>query len=518
MLLAGLIAALISIRVDQAGYPSHAPKIGVVVAEPPASSFSIGSIRGALSEPVLDPDSGDFVQWADFSRLSTPGTYELRIDDAAGTPVVISADPYGPVLQSATRAFYGQRCGMAVDLGGGYTHGLCHREGAFHPSSGRSGTATSTAGWHDAGDYGRYVVNSGISTATLLWAAELFDLEILEEIRWNLNWMLTMQDEDGGVFHKQTSLQFPPLVLRAEDDRSTSYVIGKGSCATANFAAVMAMAARHDQRYLAPAKKAWAWLARHPDVTFTNPSDVVTGEYGDKDCRDERQWAAAEIWRATGDASARDYFVSNADEAIGAIRSDSPPSWNDLGAFGAWRWALHAPAGDRTRRAIVARTLATADAIVQRSARHPYRIPLVTDDYVWGSNAVAANYALHLLIANELRPDRRYVNAALDVVHYLLGRNNHALSFVTGVGSRSVMHPHHRPSEADGIDAPWPGLLAGGPNKGRQDEVLKELPVSTPPAKSYVDDARSYASNEIAINWNAPLVFVIAGCRQQGGR
>jgi endoglucanase len=141
-------------------------------------------------------------------------------------------------------------------------------------------------------------------------------------------------------------------------------------------------------------------------------------------------------------------------------------------------------------------------------------VSLATNDYVWGSNAVAANYAMELLLANRLRPDPRYVDAALDNLHYLLGRNALGVSFVTQVGTNAARHPHHRPSAADRNDLPWPGLLSGGPNAHRQDPAMQRLP-DLPPAKMFLDDQGSYASNEVAINWNAPLVFLLASTLQQ---
>jgi endoglucanase len=221
------------------------------------------------------------------------------------------------LLELTVAAFHGQRCGTAVDLGGGYRYEACHLRAAFHPSAQAiSKTLPVTKGWHDAGDYGRYVVNSGISAGTLLWAWELYpaqfrDIDLLGEVRWNLEWMLSMQDEDGGVWHKQTSLAFPGFVMPHEDD-TVSYVIGKGSCATANLAAVSAIAARvyektdvaFAQKNLGAATRAWIWLKKNPNVVYRNPSDVTTGEYGDRDCSDERLWAAAELWRTAKDADA----------------------------------------------------------------------------------------------------------------------------------------------------------------------------------------------------------------------
>src|SRR5262249_9086484 len=133
-----------------------------------------------------------------------------------------------------------------------------------------------------------------------------------------------------------------------------------------------------------------------------------------------------------------------------------------------WTYAL-AGTGDEIAAAVRQDSTRAADEIVKRSAGNAYRVSLVASDYVWGSNGVAANYALQLLVANALAPDPRYVEAALDDLHYLLGRNTFSLSWVTQVGENPLRHPHHRPSSADDRPEPWPGLLAGGPNRSRQD-------------------------------------------------
>jgi endoglucanase len=118
---------------------------------------------------------------------------------------------------------------------------------------------------------------------------------------------------------------------------------------------------------------------------------------------------------------------------------------------------------------------------------------------------------MELLVANVLAPDPSYVESAQDDLHYLLGRNTFSISWMTQVGANPYHHPHHRPSGADKNPEPWPGMLSGGPNAGRQDDVLKKLPEGLPSAKVYADEQASYASNEIAINWQAPLVFLLAG-------
>ena len=99
------------------------------------------------------------------------------------------------------------------------------------------------------------------------------------------------------------------------------------------------------------------------------------------------------------------------------------------------------------------------------------------------------------IMAEELKP-----------ADYILGRNATGYCSITGAGSKSPMHPHHRPSVADGIVDPVPGLMVGGPNPAMQDHCHYEF---TEPETAYSDNSCAYASNEIAINWNAPAVYVL---------
>jgi endoglucanase len=542
----------LAIKVDQVGYPVNGPKVALVSS--PATIFEIrrssdGGVvfRGNLAPPQSDPDSGDQVQAADFSGLRRAGIFYLAVPGVGRSwDFTVGKNVFAHAYYMAMRAFYGQRCGTAVDLGPefpGYAHAICHQQGEFHPSSGANGPRDNIGGWHDAGDYGRYMVNSGISTGTLLWAWEIYGRklkniplkipesgngtpDILNEARWNLEWMLKMQDDDGGAWHKQTSEHFSAFVA-PEDDKLPSEVIGTGAapykstCATADLAAVGAIAARVYQPYdakfaaraLETARRAWAWTEKNPDVTFRNPPGVTTGEYGDASCKDERLWAAAELWRTTGEAAYNNFFLKNYAEFLPSL--DSPPAenWASVAPMGLWTYALslRKDADAKAVAAIRERTLNAARAVVERTRRNPYRVSMQAKDYVWGSNGVAAGYGIYLLIANEFEPDNSFVDAARDNLHYLLGRNTFSLSWMTQVGEHSFQHPHHRPSGDGKQPGPWPGLLSGGPNAGRQDAVLAALPKDLPPSKVYADQLASYASNEICINWQASLVFLLAG-------
>jgi endoglucanase len=552
----------LALKVDQVGYPLDGPKIALVTlpslpsvsTNPPYAAFQVRrssdnavAFRGKLAPPEVDANSGDQVQAADFSSFRKAGTYYVEIPGVGRSwKFSIGNDVFEHTYYMAMRAFYGQRCGTAVDMGPefpGYTHAACHLHGEFHPSSGAKGPRDNIGGWHDAGDYGRYVVNSGVTTGTLLWTWEIYGKkikgirlnipetgngtpDILNEARWNLEWMLKMQDEDGGAWQKQTSENFPAFIA-PEDDKLPSEVIGTGAtpykstCATADLAAVAAIAARvykpYDAKFAAltldAARRAWAWTEKYPNVTFRNPHGVNTGEYGDANCRDERLWAAAELDRTTGEAAFSDFFLKNYAEFLPKL--DSPPAenWNQMAPMALWTYALGHRKGSDAQAvdAIRQRTLAAARAVVDRTRANPYHVSMQAKDYVWGSNGVDAEYGMYLLIADMFAPDPSFVYAARDNLHYLLGRNTFSLSWVTQVGDNPFQHPHHRPSGDGKHDKPWPGLLSGGPNAGRADAVLQALPKDLPPAKIYADQLASYASNEICINWQASLVFLLAG-------
>ncbi len=543
------------IKVDQAGYLPELPKLAMVVEQGgrhATGTFTVNkssdrsvAFTGTLGLASSDNDSGDAVQSADFSSVHQIGSFYIDVPGVGRSwDFQIAPNAFDHVYYLAMRSYYGQRCGTAVSMGPDfpqYKHAICHTDGSYDPSSGKSGPHSSAKGWHDAGDYGRYVVNGGISTGSLLWAWDLYGdrlkriglhipesgqtvPDILSEVRWNLDWMISMQDVDGGVFHKQTSTHFCSFIM-PEADKLPSVVVGTGqqpyksSCATADLAAVAATAARlfkpydaaYSDRCLRAAESAWKWLESNPNVTFRNPPGVTTGDYGDRDCSDEHLWASVSLWRATNNTVYEQYFLAHYRDFLEDLRPANPQSWSMVAPLALWDYVLAKGSNTEAVDAIRQRSIAAADQIVERTAASPYHVSLATRDYIWGSNGVAANYSMQLLVADRMQPNPKYFATAMDNVHYILGRNTFSLSWVTHVGQHAFQHPHHRPSAADNVDEPWPGLMSGGPNPGRQDNTMKQMVAAdTKPARAYVDETGAYACNEVAINWNAPLVFALA--------
>ncbi|MBU2883213.1 glycoside hydrolase family 9 protein [Psychrosphaera sp. B3R10] len=534
------------IQLNQVGFLPNENKVAVV-PNVSSSSFALVSkdtgtvvFEGTLSTAASWQVAGDTqFKIADFSPFKTEGQYFIRVagvDESHNFD--IGSTVFDPLHDAALKSYYFNRSGTAIEApySQQWTRAAGHSDEQVKVHASAASTErpeltviSSPKGWYDAGDYGKYVVNSGITTYTLLAAYEHFpdfydnrainipetdDLipDILNETLWNIDWLATMQDPDGGVYHKLTTLNWPGQEMPDEDKRDR-YVIGKSTAATLNFAAVLAMSNRVYQpfdtamsgkreQWLAAAESAWSWAVAHPMEIYQQPADVSSGEYGDSFFNDEFAWAAAELFITTKNIDYFNHYLK--------YRSDvAVPSWSYV-AYLATSTLLFQGEDiiDPVKYAeIKADQLTLADKLVGQYQDSSYKVPMIASDFVWGSNSVALNKALILMQAHKLTDDQTYREVAINILDYVLGRNPTDYSFVTGFGSKSPMFPHHRISDSDGIAEPIPGMVAGGPHSGRQDGCNY---LYTEPARTYIDDWCSFATNEIAINWNAPLVYVLA--------
>ena len=553
LLMSGAVVAATppAIRVNQVGFAPGASKVAVV-QHGAANAFEVvraatGSsvMRGKLGKPSTWTSSGESVRLADFSALREPGAYRLKVAGLAlSDSFEIAPERYRALNAAALKAYYFNRAGAALDArhAGAYARAAGHPDdkvlvhaSAASPERPAGTVLAARKGWYDAGDYNKYITSSAIATFTLLAAYEHFPAyfkrqevnipesgnglpDILDEALWNLEWMLAMQDPaDGGVYHKLTNLTFDAMVMPSEAMTAPRYVVRKSTAAALDFAATMAIASRvfapYEQQVpglpaqmLAQAQAAWRWAEANPVLKFKNPAGVVTGEYGDEMLDDERAWAAAELFLTTRDDN---YYRALKPTPL----SGGVLEWDKVDAL-AWMSLAHHRAslsGAADRALIEQRTDAIAAGLAGAWKASAYRVAMRDSDFVWGSNAVALNQSMLLLQAYRINGKAEYLQAAQSGLDYVLGRNATGLSFVTGFGARTPQHPHHRPSQADQVAAPVPGFVIGGPQPMQQDKAECAAPYpSKLPARSYLDDVCSYASNEVAINWNAPLVYVTA--------
>ena len=558
------------LHVNQIGYLPSLPKVAVLRSTGGAdSAFSVitepgGTVvfEGFGTKKQYWYPADDSVRRYDFSSLTTPGTYRVQIPGkGVSYPFQISQSVFTPIAKGTIKAYYYQRASTALlaTHAGVYARAAGHLDNAVlvhnmaaTASRPANSTISSPKGWYDAGDYGKYVVNSGITVWTLLdaylQAPEFFDTlnlnipesqnklpDLLDEALWNIDWMLTMQDLDGGVYHKLTTANFSGFIMPA-DDKAARYVTMKGTAATLDFAAIMAQTSRIFRRFeaqrpgfsdscLRAALRAWDWAIANPAIAYTqdtskvkNPK-IVTGTYGDGSFSDEKLWAAVELTLATRS----DSFWLAAFSTGKFAGGKTPPGWNNVAALGLMSafGSMDSLLGrvDTSGMQALLKTLGTE--ATNRKATNPYGVPVKEGDLYWGSTAVTGNIALSALHWYAVSRDTLYRNAALAGLDWILGRNALGVSLVTGFGTVTPQNPHHRPSGADGIVAPIPGFVVGGPN-GNQDDASScdAAGASYPytkdiPAISWLDNQCSYASNEIAINWNAPLAAIL-GILQAG--
>lgn len=547
-----------AIHVNQVGYATQGPKLAVVLVAADSASLldDAGAVvwKGPLGTPRFWDAAGDTARLFDFSAFRTPGTWRIVAGDEASFPVRIAEHPWEDVLKGMVKGLWYNRASYAIQASeaGLWTRVAGHPDTAVRvhasavgPVRTKASRIRSPGGWYDAGDYGKYLPSAAISTWSLLHlyrsASGFFDTlavgvpthaevasDLLDEALWELRWMLTMQDpDDGGVYHKLTTLNFPGDAVLPAADRSDRYVVQKSTAATLELAATAAKASRIlkgclpelSDSCLAAARSAWAWARLHPYVLHIDDSlkenylpVVNSGPYDDTDVSDEFDWAAAELLLATDE----DTFATAVELPRRVVTSGYANwlGWADTRSLGLLSLSLEGaghPVAAELSRAADSMLVTTARDLRSGRISNPYHLPKA--GFWWSANTAYANNGFLCWNAWRVTGDTAFRSAAVDMLDYLLGRNATGYSFVTGFGSRTPLHPHHRISNGDGVTAPVPGLVVAGPNPGREDGC--DGYPSLLPAKSYLDDACSYATNEPAINQSAALILLAGELSQE---
>jgi endoglucanase len=544
---------------NQVGFLPSSQKIVVVTGKTDVAKFYVIAndsiyFTGTLSEEKQSRNSSILTRIADFSSFNKEGVYTISVPGVGNSyQFKIDKDVFNDVSKAVLKAYYFMRSDMPLDAkyAGKWARAAGHPDTAIeiHASAATDKRPTGTIisspkGWYDAGDYNKYIVNSGITIATLLSAYEDFPdyfkklktnipesndavPDILNEVLYNLRWMLTMQDpNDGGLYHKLTNAAFDGMVMPGVT-KAPRYVVQKSTAASLDFTAVMAQASRIFANYkkqlpnlsdscLQAAIKAWNWAEKNPSVLYDQRSinqkfdpDITTGEYGDRSVNDEWFWSAAELFTTTDDKKYFSIINERVKDRAGL------PGWNNVAMLGYYSF-IRNEKKLKTASSIIQMMKDTiigmADDYLLNKTSNAFATVIGGNhrEFVWGSNAIAANQGVLLINAYFITKNKKYIDGALSNLDYLLGRNATNYCFVTGVGTKSPMHPHHRPSVSDAIVEPVPGMLVGGPNPGQQDHCAYPF---KEPETSYVDSDCAYAANEIAINWNAPMVYLVNALR-----
>lgn len=534
------------IRVNQVGYLIDAPKYAQI-ASMNAYRFEVKDakteevvFKGDIPEGKRWNQSRENTQFADFSAFQTPGRYFVEVNGERSYPFEIGGkSTFRDFSVWTIKAFYLWRASTAIEPRYATFKGISFAREMGHPddsifihNSAYSKTRTnetiisSSKGWYDAGDYNKYVVNAGITLHHLFLAYDMFpdyfnhlDLNIpesgnslpdlLDEIKWEVDWLFTMQDpEDGGVYHKLTTHRFCEMDVKPSDDKQERLVVAKSTSAALCFAAEMAMTSRIFRRFDEPyanaaleaARKAWEWAEKNPNVFYNNPSDIKTGTYGDYSFSDEYFWAAAEMLLATGEKS---YY-----DKMDFFRQFETPQWNSCNSLAlmSLAWHLDELPNFVDTKQIQRKFFSLAELIYNGYKYSGGRVSL--KKFIWGCNGEIATNGAILGLAYHVFQDPKYKDAMSSQFDYLLGMNPTDYCFVSGFGSHYPKHLHDRRSISDGIDEPLPGYICGGANPNQTSDCGKSNYPAIAPARCYLDEMCSYSTNEIAINWNAPLVLL----------
>ena len=422
------------IMVNQVGYELAAPSKKAVADQPGIYVLKSASgekvWQGQAGAAVEDPLCGEKLYPLDFGAVRTAGKYYMEGPDGAQSDsFVIQKDVLADVHNAMIKALYFQRCGCALEekYAGPYIHAACHM--ADSEVYGETGhILDARGGWHDAGDYGRYITPAAVTIGHLLYAYQLYPrafaeqlnipesgngvADVLNECRYELEWMLKMQRKDGAVYHKLTAWQHAPFVM-PEKDLDTFYAFAVSSLAAADFCAVMALAARvyrsidsvFATQMEEAARLSWKWLTENPEpLLFHNPEGSNTGEYGDAADADERLWAAAEMMLlAAEQGEAADAYVEVLRRILATGLKVTDFGWTDVAGFAAMAVLTDSgkTAGEEIRKTFRQAVLAEADRLVGLQPQNAFALGMAPEDFCWGSNMVVTNRGILLALACE---------------------------------------------------------------------------------------------------------------------
>lgn len=500
--------------------------------------------EGKIKHFGTDEISGEDIYVAEFSSFKEEGTYYVEAEGTKSVSFDICNKVYDKLMKDLCKCYYFLRCGDALEekYAGVYYHKPCHTSLATVYGE-EEKKVDVTGGWHDAGDFGRYSTAGAVAVAHLLYGVRFnenllkteFDIpkvnklpDFLAEVKVELDFLMKMQREDGSVWHKVTTWSHAPFIM-PEDDKAELFLFPVSSMATADIAAVFALAysiykdfdKEYADKLMETSLKAYAWLEENPQpVMFRNAPGSNTGEYGEMEDISNRFWAACSLYEVTGEEK---YYKDALFQKDRNILFDKEAKfklyqgkvltclgWGEVAGLGGLSLLLK-NGKDSLTEEIKKDFFDEADRLCDNANKNGFGLCMAAKDFIWGSNMELGKYLMILQMADRFSPQKKYQDAIQSGMDYLLGANTMDTSYVTGNGEKAYKNPHLRPTAVDNIEQPWPGLVSGGPNRGLQDFKAKEVPKDSAPMKCYLDHIDCFSLNEITIYWNSPFVFVLAG-------
>lgn len=482
--------------------------------------------KGFISGYSNDLYTREWNGTGDFTNVLEDGNYQIKTQ-LGGTSTIFSVgnNLYNTIYLNIFKFFSIQRCGYWLDgeLFGGFAHDSCHTSTGTYYELEMSKDIF--GGWHDAGDYGRYVETGSKAVNDLLFAymsdpesfTDDFGImesgngipDILDEARVELEWLIRMQTDWGEVYSKIVTKNFAPDIS-PEKDYQPLYILNGETTCTADTVASLAIASvlykEYDAEFAAKcfdsAVLSWGFLMNNPQLKVdTNPEGFSAGLYRDSKDTDERFFAASAMYYATKDKQylnyAKDLFNENKNCSQGV-------NYTNVGAYGKYLF-IKTMDDSKFKKELIESLETDASNVLYVANENGYNASLTS--YSWGSNGEMANNGILLMFAYDVTKNEDYRQCAVEQLNYLFGKNSLNMTFVTGHGENSPKNPHQRTAYAKGISIT--GALVGGPDSSREDKRTAALPENTAEAKMYVDSYTSYSTNEVAIYWNSALFHLM---------
>jgi hypothetical protein len=498
-------AVSVLIRINQAGYNPNDTKIALVLTSKNlhAQSFQVIGVPGTnvFLTAKVGHNRGSYGHFShlyelNFSALTKAGTYRIQLGADSSPPFPVATNAYPALIAPSLQFFRVQRCGDTAPL----LHGPCHLHDGF-----------AAGGWHDSGDYLKFVITHGYAVVLLLLAYQHQpDPAILAEARVGLDWLMKMWDAQHttlyyqvGDYHDHSDYgwrlpegddtKFPPRPVWACDAGKGANVAGKAAAALALGAVLL-----NDTNYLAAAKQIYAFGQVHPHVQNATGDPDSGAYYEQHTWQADMALAAAELYRATGVATyladARSYAQTAG--VIGLF------DWSSLHALAQYEIAKLDPTYVATAAKLLTQDLASYRTHARTNRFH------VAADFSWGCAENIAGAALTALWYEDLTGDNQFRDLAVAQRDYLLGVNPWGVCWINSVGTVWPHYPHHQ--IADLLHAELVGFWDEGPVPPRVFKA-EHIRLHSPDAYAnfqtdaavYHDDVEDYTTNEPTITANA---------------
>ncbi len=499
--------------------------------------------NGKLTKSIIkDKATGENSYIGDFTELRKEGKFFIELYEGIKSDTFkISTEVYNLVFQKVLHGLFSQRCGMELDKKfiSCWSHDKCHWDDAdiLEYDGSILGHRDFVGGWHDAGDFGKYSNNGAYTAGFLLESYQIFKdnissdrlniaesgngiPDILDEAKYEIDFLLKMQRDDGAVYHQLRSKGYGAFIM-PEKDPDIRYTMPVSSASTAATGALFALGARIYREYLpefsdtlmSRALLSWDFLEKYPAGVYYNlPPGVEEGGYPDRNFKAEKFWLACELFINTGEEKYRDY-INEYVNRYNPLKFYS--SWDNPSNFGGISYLVNEFENkDSDINTILLNNLRSlCDKTVAHIDSDGFLCPIEYYDYGWGSNLFVLDLGFDLVVGSRILNEDKYFEYATNAISYMLGRNINDKIFITGEHPREVKHPHHSQCIADKIELPVEGLVVEGPDGSIYDDpVLPQyFTRSTPPAKCYIDDDGSWASNEPDINLFGAMLALLSG-------